>query len=125
MPRRLVYDPMHGPPDRAVLRVCGLTAMDVDEQAGRRVEVRTLFFMPFAPYWLTDNVLRANAGQLHLIAVIGNPLRWVSDPDWDRAERGDPHQTKEQFMERRVDFRGRAPTVDAVLAGGLYFRDAL
>jgi hypothetical protein len=84
--RRLVYDPRHCDLDRAVLRVCGLTVLGVDEHAERRVAARTLFFMPFAPYWLTDNVLRANWAQLHQIVVIGNPLRWVSDPEWDRAE---------------------------------------
>jgi hypothetical protein len=35
--RRLVYDPRHCDLDRAVLRVCGLTVLGVDEHAERRV----------------------------------------------------------------------------------------
>lgn len=44
------------------------------------VRCKTLFIMPFAPYMLTDNVVRANWHQLDQIAVIGNALRWCCDP---------------------------------------------
>ena len=53
------------------------------------VRCKTLFVMPFAPYVLTDNVIRANWQQLDQIAVIGNALRWCCDPDWAGAA-GDP-----------------------------------
>lgn len=104
--RRLVFDPRHGPLDRAVLAHCGVTAVHANERAERQVSVQTLFFMPFAPYTLTDNVLRANWGQLHRVAVIGNPLRWVCDPDWDREAGGHWQRA------------GRAPCVEAVLGMG-------
>lgn len=114
--RRLVYDPRHGPLDHAVLKCCGLTVLDVDENAERKVGARTLFFMPFAPYWLTDNVLRANWSQLNRIAVIGNPLRWVSDPDCYHEE--EEQQENGDVAGRRQDFRGRAPCADALLSNG-------
>jgi hypothetical protein len=70
--RRLVFDPSHTDDDRRVLALCGCNPLLADENARRKVASPTLFYMPFAPFHLTDNVVRANWDQLHRIAIIGN-----------------------------------------------------
>ena len=108
--RRLVFDPRHGPLDTAVLEICGLTSQRVNECAKRRVMARTLFFMPYASYKLTDNLLRANWGQLHQIILIGNPLQWVADPRGFRWNQRDET--------RRWQRLGRAPCAEEVIISG-------
>eukprot|EP00947_MAST-08B_sp_MAST-8B-sp1_P004602 g4602.t1 len=88
--RRIVYDPVHLAQDRDALRRCGCTPVaprDADVGAARRVRCRTLFYMPFAPYMLTDNVVRANWTQLHQVAIMGNSFDWVSSNPFRRARR--------------------------------------
>jgi hypothetical protein len=76
--RRLVFDPVHTAKDRQILAMCGCTAMTWDENAARRVQIPTLFYMPFAPFDLTESLVRANWGNLHHVAIIGNPLDFVT-----------------------------------------------
>ena len=49
-------------------------------QAARRVHTPTVFYMPFAPYHLTENLVRANWGaRLHNVAIIGNNFDFVAE----------------------------------------------
>ena len=79
--RRLVFDPVHLDEDRDALRRCGCTPVapaDADVDGGRRVRCRTLFYMPFAPFSLTDNVVRANWAQLDQVVIAGNSFDFVT-----------------------------------------------
>jgi len=60
----------------------------------------TLFFMPFAPYDLTDAVIRANWPNLSRVAIIGNNLDFVTGACF---EAGSPSQ----------HLRGRAKATEA------------
>jgi hypothetical protein len=80
--RRLIFDPIHTKEDRQLLQLCGCTSLSQNEQALRRVQCRTLFYMPFAPFSLTNNVIRANWDILDRVMIIGNPLNWVVDYGW-------------------------------------------
>jgi hypothetical protein len=84
--RRLVFDPLHTEKDRQLLQLCGCTSLSHNERALRRVTCSTLFYMPFAPFDLTDNVLRANWDVLDRVMIIGNPLNWVVNYRWSRDE---------------------------------------
>merc|ERR1712232_1284350 len=66
------------------------------------VKCQTLFYMPFAPYELTVNVVRANWYNLARIAIVGNDLRWCVDSEWRSYGKPRPSQ-------------GRAPCVEAAL----------
>ena len=74
---RLVYDPVHTTIDRQILTTCGCTPLSFNENAERQVVVRTLFYMPFAPFNLTENVVRTNFKALERIYIIGNNLDFV------------------------------------------------
>lgn len=93
---RLVYDPAHATKDREVIHQCGCTVLPHDEKAERTCSVRTCFYMPFAPYTLTDNVVRGNWNGLHRISIIGNPLGFVMGKTLEEKH-----------------FKGRAPCVQA------------
>merc|ERR1740121_1540423 len=80
--KRLVFDPRHGHLERTILAACGLTILEKNEDARRTVKCRTLFYMPFGPYALTDHVVRANWYKLGQIAIVGNDLRWCVDHEW-------------------------------------------
>lgn len=80
--RRFVFDPLHTEKDKEILKICRCTVLSHNEHALRRVHCHTLFYMPFAPFYLTDNLLRANWDVLDKVAVIGNPLNWVVDHRW-------------------------------------------
>jgi hypothetical protein len=105
---RLVYDPMHSATDWEVLRLCGCgvpPAASLLRSAHRPVAAcrMTLFYMPFAPFVLTDDLVRANWRSLHNVAVIGNDLRWVADPEWDTPGDG--------------SWKGRAPASERAAVG--------
>jgi hypothetical protein len=84
--RRLVFDPLHIEEDREALRQCGcnpFTPTPEEQDCKRAATCPTLFFMPYAPYTLTDNVVRANWGSLHAISVVGNGFDWIASNPWD------------------------------------------
>lgn len=119
--RRLVFDPLHTEKDRQILQLCGCTPLMHNERAGRRVHCRTLFYMPFAPYDLTDNLIRANWECLDRVMIIGNSLRWVVDhragndaivSDGVR-DGGDAKSNEGDPLE--AAFRSRAPCVEAAI----------
>jgi hypothetical protein len=136
--RRFVFDPIHTEKDRQVLKLCGCTPLSYNEHAMRRVNRRTLFYMPFAPYDLTDNLLRANWDVLDRVIVIGNPLNWVVDHKWKDTDGTDgneghtgpniefgtsaegvevkQHRNRQQQLQaRRESYTSRAPCVEAAL----------
>lgn len=114
--RRLVFDPLHTEKDHEILKLCGCTVLSHDEGASRRVNSPTLFYMPFAPFYLTDNVVRANWDVLERVTIIGNPLRWVVDHKWDRSEAiSKGNELRLDDAQRRTSFRSRAPCVEAAL----------
>lgn len=76
--RRFVFDPVHGDKDRQVLQMCGFTPLTWNESGKHRAHCGTLFYMPFAPFDLTDSVVRANWQALHKTAIIGNRLAFVT-----------------------------------------------
>jgi hypothetical protein len=96
--KRLVFDPLHGPLEKRILAACGLTFRKTSEHAP--VKCQTLFYMPFAPYELTDNVVRANWYNLARITIVGNDLRWCMDSKWRSYGKPRPSQ-------------GRAPCIEA------------
>ena len=121
--KRLVYDPLHDAKDRHILKLCGCTPLSRNEQAMRRVNCRTLFYMPFAPFNLTDNVVRANWDVLERVMLVGNPLQWVVDHRWRKTEQGkeveDGSDRSEVKFERSEGYTSRAPCVEAALAQGV------
>jgi len=56
----------------------GFTPLTWNESGRRRALCGTLFYMPFAPFDLTDRVIGANWQALHNIAIIGNRLSFVT-----------------------------------------------
>lgn len=76
--RRFVFDPVHGDKDRQVLKLCGFTSLTWNESGNHRSHCSTLFYMPFAPFDLTDSVVRSNWQALHKTAIIGNRLSFVT-----------------------------------------------
>ncbi len=114
--RRLVFDPLHTEKDHQLLKLCGCTPLSRNENALRKVRCRTLFYMPFAPFPLTDNVVRANWEALDQVMIIGNPLRWVVDHRW--RDNGHDEQTEEQTAQqsdKKAAYTSRAPCVEAAL----------
>jgi hypothetical protein len=127
--KRLIFDPLHTEKDRQLLKLCGCTSLLHNEHALRKVHCRTLFYMPFAPFDLTDNVVRANWDSLDQVMIIGNPLKWVVDHRWGEKqhERTDVKETvalspvsaaSQHGLPRNTlikQYTSRAPCVEAAL----------
>jgi hypothetical protein len=108
--RRLVFDPVHLDEDRDALRRCGCTPVapaDADVDGGRRVRCRTLFYMPFAPFSLTDNVVRANWEQLDQVVIAGNSFDFVTGSKFrDEEEDEDEEKEEEEGEEEGGEMKG-------------------
>jgi len=63
------------------LKHLGFTILPESTEAIVRVHQKTLFYMPHSNYGLTDNLIYANSDSLHHVAILGNNLAWVCDPD--------------------------------------------
>lgn len=99
--RCLIYDPVHTSEDRSILAHLGFVALDENKEAKYQVQRMTLFYMPYGPYHLFNNLVQANWHSLHRIAVLGNSFFWVCDPK---------HGKTKQMRRCR-----RAPHVEKVL----------
>lgn len=68
------FDPVFSCEDRAALQRLGCVVTEQDEGGARRVQRRTLFYMPHCEAELTDALLAANwgPGQLSQLVIIGN-----------------------------------------------------
>ena len=113
---RLVYDPIHTSIDRQILNTCGCTPLLFNENAERRVVVRTLFYMPFAPFNLTENVVRTNFEALEQIYIIGNNFDFV----WRLPSSRHITNAQKQSQKFEIDategtIPTRAPSVHAAL----------
>jgi hypothetical protein len=128
--RRFVFDPVHTDVDKEALSLLGFTCLNKDEDCERQISHgRTLFYMPFAPYQLTDNLVRANWNGLHRLAIVGNPLEWVVDPCFDLVEDADAGTDSAAAFEctaeeeavaaknggRRRRLLGRAPCIEQIV----------
>ena len=69
-----VYDPMHSAVERMAIEAFNCTCLTINEHCKRKVDRPTLFFMPHLPFYLFDNVLKANWGPANLkkILILGN-----------------------------------------------------
>eukprot|EP01083_Nonionella_stella_P229704 812724_1 len=69
-----LFEPTFTPADCTVAREWGLTVLTRNEEGKRRVDGRTLFYMPHCSRGLYNNVVWANWGpeQLQKIAIVGN-----------------------------------------------------
>ena len=83
----VVYDPVHSPLDEMVLNSLDCTCLSINENCKRTVDRPTLFFMPHMPYYLTENVLKANStpAQLNKIIILGNSYSKLM-PDYFRDQ---------------------------------------
>ena len=101
-----------------MLSVLGCTPLTTNEGAKRRVKAgcRTLFVMPFAPYPLTENLVRANWHDLDRIAVIGNAFPWVAH--WPSSSDPETEAADEANQREHYPYEGelRAPCVHAAQA---------
>ena len=66
----LVYDPLMSRLERTAISRLGCTVSKVDEDGKRTVDMPTLFFMPYCPVYLHDNVLQANWTPANLNKII-------------------------------------------------------
>eukprot|EP00746_Dinoflagellata_sp_MGD_P003807 gnl/MRDRNA2_/MRDRNA2_107378_c0_seq1.p1 gnl/MRDRNA2_/MRDRNA2_107378_c0~~gnl/MRDRNA2_/MRDRNA2_107378_c0_seq1.p1 ORF type:complete len:311 (+),score=32.00 gnl/MRDRNA2_/MRDRNA2_107378_c0_seq1:138-1070(+) len=111
--RRLVFDPLHTEKDRQLLEICGCIPMSHNEHALRTVNCCTLFYMPFASYELTDNVIRANWHALDRVILLGNPLSWVaSEPGQENHSVKQNRNPDNDAVDR---YTSRAPCAQAAL----------
>lgn len=76
-----VFDPCHSSEEADVLKHLGFTVLDNSDEARIQVRQMTLFYMPHGDYALTNNLIGANCDCLDLVAVLGNNLAWVCNPD--------------------------------------------
>ncbi|KAJ1735736.1 hypothetical protein LPJ61_000388 [Coemansia biformis] len=77
----LAFDPAAVASDIAVLSKFGISTIAENEQAKRRAERRTLFFMPHCEQFLYENVVASNwpCEQLAKVAIVGNRLSHYGD----------------------------------------------
>jgi len=90
-----------------VLKHLGFTVLDGSDDERIRVRQMTLFYMPHGDFGLTNNLIAANFDSLHQIAVLGNNLAWVCNPE---------EQNTTSAAERMDRTMSRAPFVQKVLA---------
>jgi hypothetical protein len=99
-----VFDPCHSPKEIDVLKHLGFTVLDGSDDARIRVRQMTLFYMPHGDFGLTNNLVAANVDSLHLIAVLGNNLAWVCNPEdkdtTSAAERIDRTKSRAPFVQK-------------------------
>ena len=74
--KRIVYDPRHTDHDRKLLKLIGLNPKKHDLTTP--VNCKTLYYMPFAPWTLTETIVSSNWIQLDRISIIGNSFQFVS-----------------------------------------------
>ena len=65
---------MHSAVERMAIEAFNCTCLTINEHCKRKVDRPTLFFMPHLPFYLFDNVLKANWGPANLkkILILGN-----------------------------------------------------
>merc|ERR1712166_95859 len=85
----VLFDPCLHTTERQALAELGCGMIDENEKGAREVQRRTIFYMPHCEGELYNNVIWANRGQLHKIAIFGNSLSsYPSRLAADRYERG-------------------------------------
>jgi len=111
--RCLIYDPVHTTEDRSILTHLGFVASDENKQAKYQVQRMTLFYMPFGPYDLYNNLVQANWHSLHRIAVLGNSFFWVCDSECGKATSAERIRRAPQ-VERVLPFIKATKLLEAV-----------
>lgn len=78
----LAYDPLFSTNDKKLLSYFQIDLIDINESAKRKVEQKTLFYMPHCPFSLYNNLVWANltVNKLNNVFIIGNSFEnMVSD----------------------------------------------
>ncbi|KAJ2552464.1 hypothetical protein EV175_003299 [Coemansia sp. RSA 1933] len=94
IPDIMAFDPVTADADVLTYKRLGVSMISVNEEAKRKAEKRTLFFMPHCEIFLYENLLSANwsVDNLSQIMVIGNSLqRYQDSHDADIFAQKSPH----------------------------------
>jgi len=69
---RIIYDPRHTKEDNFLWKMLGLTPQNFN--AKDPVTSNILFYMPFCPWGVTEDIVASNWTQLERISILGNSL---------------------------------------------------
>ena len=98
---RIIYDPRHTKEDNFLWKMLGLTPQNFN--AKDPVTSNTLFYMPFCPWGVTEDIVASNWTQLERISILGNSFSFVIDPHTSG--------TFEEGVEQQQPTTTRAPHV--------------
>lgn len=81
----LVYDPVFSAEELEIIKYFGCFVIDSNEEGKRRIDQKTIFFLPHCPKQLLNNLLWKNwSTRLKNCIIVGNSIKNIVDSHSDR-----------------------------------------